>query len=229
MTIKGLVRSAACMAVMMSPIAGSAVARAEGVYPERAAKLGLSGDVVLDCAAGADGKLTGCVVVSETPGGYGFREAASAIAPTLQLPPGGDPSRRVKVPIAFEPPPATPLTPQQADWRARLVSRGWHAATGANDLRNFWKPADKLGPGVYFLRTEFQAPRTFYQTSSTSSVLETVSMNCADHSITIRDRVLFPENNNGGSGVIDTPMSPESRPVRPGTAEYGLSAAVCPG
>lgn len=47
-------------------------------YPEAATGLGITGSVVLDCAASATGQLSSCNVISETPRGYGFGAAAVA-------------------------------------------------------------------------------------------------------------------------------------------------------
>lgn len=48
-------------------------------YPERAQRLGIEGSVTLDCVVSMQGAL-GCVVARETPPGWGFGDAALAIA-----------------------------------------------------------------------------------------------------------------------------------------------------
>lgn len=51
----------------------------ERFYPARARQLGIEGEVSLDCVVSAQGAL-GCVVARETPPGWGFGDAALAIA-----------------------------------------------------------------------------------------------------------------------------------------------------
>lgn len=48
-------------------------------YPPAAFAAGVAGEVQLDCAVAADGRLD-CMIVSETPLGWGFGEAALALA-----------------------------------------------------------------------------------------------------------------------------------------------------
>lgn len=49
-------------------------------YPDRAARSGISGVAVIQCALSADGALDNCSVVSETPKGVGFGEVALLMA-----------------------------------------------------------------------------------------------------------------------------------------------------
>lgn len=55
-------------------------------FPARALAMGREGQVVLDCAVGTDGRLS-CAVVSETPPGWGFGEAALRISRDYRMTP----------------------------------------------------------------------------------------------------------------------------------------------
>jgi protein TonB len=74
-------------------------------YPELAQKLGVEGDVTMACTATADGRLTSCTILSETPPGYGFGQTALDLAPSFKLnaTAGGEPVRpgKVVVPLNF--------------------------------------------------------------------------------------------------------------------------------
>jgi hypothetical protein len=52
-----------------------AIAQPEEYYPERALRACAAGRVKVHCTAQAEGKLTACAVVSETPAGMGFGDA----------------------------------------------------------------------------------------------------------------------------------------------------------
>ena len=52
------------------------VPSAQGFYPDRAERAGAGGRAMIDCAADAEGVLTDCKLVSETPEGLGFGMAA---------------------------------------------------------------------------------------------------------------------------------------------------------
>ena len=56
-------------------------------YPDRAAQNGIEGSATLRCAVTARGALTTCVVLSETPGGYGFGRAALQLSRHFRLSP----------------------------------------------------------------------------------------------------------------------------------------------
>jgi protein TonB len=49
-------------------------------YPERAARMGAQGRVVLDCHIAADQRLQDCRVISESPPQWGFSEASMIMA-----------------------------------------------------------------------------------------------------------------------------------------------------
>lgn len=58
-----------------------------GVWPKAAMKSGVGGKAVIHCKVGARGVLYGCEVVSETPEGAGFGQAAIAVTPQLLMKP----------------------------------------------------------------------------------------------------------------------------------------------
>jgi protein TonB len=74
-------------------------------FPEKADRKGVGGKAVLQCVFTAAGRLSRCVVASETPAGLGFGEAALKLAPLFRAvatPAGatlqGEP---IMAPIAF--------------------------------------------------------------------------------------------------------------------------------
>jgi protein TonB len=80
------------------------------VYPERAARLNLSGEVTLTCAVTALGGVEGCRAISETPAGYGFAHAAMDLTAYFRMKPrteNGQPvgGATVLIPIRFAIPP----------------------------------------------------------------------------------------------------------------------------
>lgn len=56
-------------------------------YPDRAIAAGVTGSATLSCGVRADGTMTGCSVVSETPGGYGFGRAAQSLSRYFRISP----------------------------------------------------------------------------------------------------------------------------------------------
>lgn len=90
------------------------------LYPTAARKARIGGRGVMNCLVGAGGRLEDCKLVSETPTGHGFGEAALALSPRFALKTWtseGLPSQggRVTVPIRFEPPSAEELAAEQAN------------------------------------------------------------------------------------------------------------------
>lgn len=85
-----------------------------GGYPRKAVDDGVSSArVSMDCLVGAGGQVENCEVVSETPAGYGFGDAARALAPHFRLSvwtEEGLPTMggRVTIPLRYEAPPAAP-------------------------------------------------------------------------------------------------------------------------
>src|SRR5579875_3481227 len=61
-------------------------------YPERAMRLGVSGEASVRCRVQNDGSLIDCAVVSETPPGFGFGVASTRAAQRFfqAEPPHGD-------------------------------------------------------------------------------------------------------------------------------------------
>lgn len=57
-------------------------------YPERAITRNVSGSATLRCAVRLDGSLTGCSVLTETPGGYGFGRSALGLSRYFRMNPG---------------------------------------------------------------------------------------------------------------------------------------------
>ena len=57
-------------------------------YPQRALNREVSGSATLRCAVRLDGSLTGCSVLAETPGGYGFGRSALGLSRYFRMNPG---------------------------------------------------------------------------------------------------------------------------------------------
>jgi periplasmic protein TonB len=83
---------------------GDQMARA---YPDRALRDGTEGSATLECSVTARGSLTGCSVMSETPGGQGFGRAAMQLSRHFRLSPRTVDGQavegaRVTIPLAFQ-------------------------------------------------------------------------------------------------------------------------------
>ena len=63
---------------------GDQLARA---YPSRALTAEVAGSATLSCRVQAAGTVTGCLVVSETPGGYGFGRSAQQLSRYFRMSP----------------------------------------------------------------------------------------------------------------------------------------------
>jgi protein TonB len=55
-------------------------------YPERAIRNEVTGRASLHCVVKADGYVTDCKVISETPSGYNFGEASLRVSSKFQMP-----------------------------------------------------------------------------------------------------------------------------------------------
>lgn len=93
-------------------ITGPDPAKAQAIYPARAADAGVkSGKGFADCTVAADGHLADCKPAGALPEGLGFAEAAVQVASVMQMNPwtnGGGPvdGVRIRLPIAFNLAPA---------------------------------------------------------------------------------------------------------------------------
>jgi protein TonB len=75
-------------------------------YPERAQRLGVSGSATINCTVAANGTISGCDVVSETPSNYGFGDAARKLSRFFKMRPqmvDGQPvaGGTIEIPIQF--------------------------------------------------------------------------------------------------------------------------------
>ena len=76
------------------------------VYPERAARLGVSGAVTLDCRVLASGSVGTCDVISETPADQGFAKAALSLGHLFRMKPRTEDGQAVdggtvRIPVRF--------------------------------------------------------------------------------------------------------------------------------
>ena len=107
------------------------------VYPAKALTAHLGGRAVIQCAASADGGLSGCMVTAEEPAGEGFGQAAMSLTPKFRMQTAlqdGAPASGLtfSIPIRFKAPAAVsaPPPPDRA-------------------LR-YTKEAGSRGPGPYY-------------------------------------------------------------------------------
>lgn len=77
---------------------GADIARA---YPAGAAARSVSGRASMACIVQADGSLTACRVLRETPAGEGFGEATRSLAPRFRMSPPDTPGASVTIPVAW--------------------------------------------------------------------------------------------------------------------------------
>lgn len=78
-------------------------------YPARARLVGLDGKAIIACSVKDTGALTGCTVVSESPSGYGFGDAAIVLSTRFRMKPmsaNGAPVEglTVRIPMVFRNP-----------------------------------------------------------------------------------------------------------------------------
>lgn len=70
-------------------------------FPGRAMEQGVSGSARVRCTVADEGHLTGCVVLSENPPGFGFGRAAIRVAQRAQIDTTTYTSETVETTIAF--------------------------------------------------------------------------------------------------------------------------------
>lgn len=78
-------------------------------YPDRAQRMDVAGRATITCAVTARGTLENCVVVSETPGDFGFGDAALRLSRLFRMKPSNldglsVAGKTVTVPIVFQVP-----------------------------------------------------------------------------------------------------------------------------
>lgn len=78
-------------------------------YPKKALRRGQAGRVVLDCVTDAEGRMKDCQIVSETPAGAGFGQAALTLSGAFQLTKTTTSGKsteglHMRLPIGFTPP-----------------------------------------------------------------------------------------------------------------------------
>jgi hypothetical protein len=117
-------------------------------YPYRAVAARVNGHVVEDCVAKADGRLTHCRVIEESPAGWRFGDAAILLAAWYQMNPQTDDGRpvtgaHVRFPIDF----ASPVKPgaSYANHGNNLIAYPiWTSAPRFTDVAAVY-PADAGG------------------------------------------------------------------------------------
>lgn len=104
-------------------------------YPPQAAAARQGGRAVIQCTVDTQGKASECFVITETPPGMGFGEAAVSLRPLMEFTPeircGKPTSTTVSIPITFSPPmeekvvsgPMPALTDQLLGRRLALAMR----------------------------------------------------------------------------------------------------------
>lgn len=78
----------------------------ERAYPPAARKAGVEGRAIIECDVEANGTLSGCRAISESPAGYGFGAAAVSVTPKFRMRPTTADGRpvggaRVRFPVRF--------------------------------------------------------------------------------------------------------------------------------
>lgn len=74
-------------------------------FPQKAVDKGVSGSATVACITPADGLIRHCKVIEETPGDYGFGDAAISIVARGKLNPSDDPNTvnvfKVRIPFTI--------------------------------------------------------------------------------------------------------------------------------
>ena len=119
-------------------------------YPANAMRRGLGGQAVLECAINRDGGLDRCEVVSETPAGWGFGDAALGLSPgilaTKGLPDVDGARPTIRFPVTW--PTQAPHPLLQGDDTGHLLHTRWLAAPSFADLMAAY-PKKQAGSGGY--------------------------------------------------------------------------------
>ncbi len=119
-------------------------------YPANAMRKGLGGKAVLECAVNRDGGLDRCKVVSETPTGWGFGDAALGLSPgilaTKGLPDVDGARPTIRFPVTW--PTQAPHPLLQGDDTGHLLHTRWLAAPSFADLMAAY-PKKQAGMGGY--------------------------------------------------------------------------------
>jgi TonB family protein len=89
--------------VATSRVAGPSAADMANYYPDLAARMKRSGDVMLHCMIAPAGVLTGCIVTAETPPDLGFGAAAIRLTSKFKYAPLANPTPH-DIHIRFVPP-----------------------------------------------------------------------------------------------------------------------------
>jgi TonB family protein len=111
----------------------------ERYYPERAARMGQGGKATISCVVDEKGLLVDCALVSETPPGEGFGEAALRMSRLFRMKPktvDGQPvtGAQVRIPIAFKTPEPEPLDEVIANLAKTVPLDGFYVSVGSPDL-----------------------------------------------------------------------------------------------
>lgn len=132
------------------------LAQLKAVYPHDALKRGKTGSAVIECVVTVEGVTRACVVISETPPGFGFGQAAVSLAPQFRFKPetiDGKPVESIiRVPIKW---PELPPTDRH-DTRTVLSGVHWLDAPSSADLRAAY-PRHASGAGVVLMACDADA------------------------------------------------------------------------
>jgi TonB family protein len=97
-----------CMSAMASApgasggwLAQPTASEMDAAYPLRARRADVEGRALLRCRLADNGQLSECMVVDEAPAGFGFGNAALALAPKFRRAGGQQGNRPVDLPIVF--------------------------------------------------------------------------------------------------------------------------------
>lgn len=142
-------------------------------YPEAAWREGVEGAATLSCRVEVTGSLKACAVVSETPAGAGFGDAALRLAPHFKMRPmtvNGQPvdGGSVRIPLAFR----LPAEPE-SDWTDAIVPAliglaalgfaAWFIRKAWKDGRDpvtgvpVWMTSGRFAPIVDMFEARFEA------------------------------------------------------------------------